>query len=615
MIRSFFSGLWQGITATKNAVGNLLFILVAVLIIVAIFSEDSASIPTGSALVINPTGTVVEQKQIIDPIAGFLSGYETEESETALRDITEAIDSGAVDERISALVLDLDGMQGAGLSKLEDIAASIENFKYSGKPVLAYSSGYSQGQYYLASMADEVYLKRSSFPVLSGVFLPGIGTYPLYFKSALDKLNIQFEVYKVGTYKSAIEPYTRDNMSDEAKLANRDWLDALWTNYRAHITEQRGISDNSFDVYTNQYDQLLAGTAGDGNQLAFEQDLIDGLLSESEWRVRVSEIVGSDGDTYKRTGFRSYLSLTRPPIPVVNPTTNKIAVVTASGTILDGQQPPGDIGSATAVKMIEQARLDSSVKALVVRVDSPGGSATAAEEIRQALLQVQADGKPVVISMGSYAASGGYWISASANKIFANTNTITGSIGTFITFPNLKNAAGDLGIFSDGVGTTKLSGALNPLGEVPEVFDNIIKHSINHTYDRFISLVADGRDLSKEQADTLAQGRVWSANRALEHGLIDAIGSLEDAIDSAALLADVGQYDVLYVEQALSPRERILQQIMNSSLRSLHAAMGTPTWLSSMTNLQRIGNQLESLLNMAQSKDVYVQCVECEVRF
>ena len=616
MIRSFFSGLWKGITATKNAVGNILFLVLVVIILVAIFSDDSVTIQSDTALVINPSGVIVEQKQLVDPIAGFLSGYETEETETALRDITEAIESAATDSRISALVLALDRLQGAGLSKLEDIGRSIEVFKQSGKPVLAYGSAYSQGQYYLASMADEVYINSSSHPVFSGVFLPGIGTYPLYFKSALDKLKVQFNVYKVGTYKSAVEPYLRDDMSEEAKLANRTWLDALWSNYRNHVTEQREISAETFDQFTNEYDQLLATTSGDGNQLALQQDLIDGLISDREWNARMSEIVSPDGDSFRQTGFRSYLSVIRPPIPVVNPTSDKIAVVTASGVILNGQQPPGDIGSTNAVQMIEQARQDSSVKALVLRVDSPGGSATAAEEIRQALVHVQEDGKPVVVSMGSYAASGGYWISASANKIFANTNTITGSIGTFLTFPTLKAAAGELGLYSDGVGTTSLSGALNPLADVPEVMDNILKQSINHSYKQFIELVAEGRDLSYEQADTLAQGRVWSADHAVEHGLVDAIGSLDDAIDSAALLADVGQYDVLYVEPPLSPRERILQQLMDSSLRTLHTAMGSSSWISStaFNRLSQLGRGIESVIAMSQREDVYVHCLECEVR-
>lgn len=614
MFRSFFSGLWGAITATKNAVGNLLFLAIAILILVAIFSDDTETLQGDTALVINPSGIVVEQKQIVDPIAGFLSGYETEETETALKDITDAITSAASDDRITALVLHLDNMQ-AGLSKLEDIAASIETFKESGKPVLAYGNSYSQGQYYLAAMADEVYLDATSFPVFSGVFLPGIGTYPLYFSSALEKLDIQYNVYKVGSFKSAVEPFTRDDMSEEARLANRDWLDALWRNYREHITTQRQISANSFDRYTNEYDLLLQETSGDGNQLALNQGLIDGLLSQPEWKNRVSEIVASDGDDYRKLGFRNYLTMIRPPIPVVNPTTDKVAVVTAAGTILNGSQPPGEIGSATTVDLIDQVRTDRSVKAMVLRLDSPGGSATAAEEIRQAVLQVQAEGKPVVVSMGSYAASGGYWIAAPANKIFANQNTLTGSIGTFLTFPTLKQAANNLGIYTDGVGTTKLSGALNPLAEVPDVLDNILQESINHTYSKFIGLVASGRDMTTEQADTLAQGRVWAANRALEHGLIDAIGSLEDAIASAALLADVGQYDVLYVEPELSPHERILQQLMNSSLKSIHQAIGGQGLLSGsfMSGFTKLSHQVKTVLAMSQSADVYAHCFECEI--
>lgn len=617
MFRTFFTGLWKGITATKNAIGNLLFLLIVVFIVVAIFSDDGVTVENRTALVINPSGVIVEQKQLVDPVAGFLSGYQTEETETALRDLTEAIELGARDDRIEALVLKLDRLQGAGLSKLEDIAASIEQFKQSGKPVLAYGSGYSQSQYYLASMADEVYINEASFPVFAGVFLPGLGTYPLYYKSALEKLNVTFNIYKVGTFKSAVEPYLRDDMSDAAKTANRDWLDALWGNYRSHITQHRGMSEMSFDRYTNEYDQLLAETTGDGNELAVKQGLVDDLLSIPQWRDRMTELVDSDGDTYRQTGFRDYLRLTRPPIPVINPTTDKIAVVTASGVILNGQQPPGDIGSATAVQMIEQAKLDNSVKAVVVRVDSPGGSATAAEEIRQALIEVQAAGKPVVISMGSYAASGGYWIAASSNKIFANANTLTGSIGAFITFPGLKTAANNLGVYSDGIGTTTLSGALNPLDDVPDVLDNILQLSINHSYKRFIDLVAEGRNLTYDQADTLAQGRVWSANRALEHGLIDAIGSLDDAIDSAALLADVSQYDVIYVEQPLSPQERILQQILNSSLKTIHSALGSSAWLngSTMMALNSVSKTVESMLMMSQQPDIYAHCADCEITF
>ncbi len=614
MFKRFFSGLWQVITATKNAIGNFIFLAIVAFILIAIFSDDTETLQKSTALVISPSGVVVEQKQIVDPIAGFLSGYEAEETETALRDITEAIDNARSDDRISALVLDLDRMQ-AGLSKLEDIASSITRFKTSGKPVLAFGKSYSQSQYYLASMADETYLDASSFPVFSGVFLPGLGTYPLYFSSALEKLNIQYNVYKVGNFKSAVEPFTRDSMSDEAKLANRDWLDALWQNYRDHVTEQRQISPNSFDRFTNNYDELLTDQQGNGNELALSQDLIDGLLSVTEWRDRVSEFTTRDGETFRQIDFRQYLAVTRPPIPVVNPTTHKIAVVTASGTILNGHQPPGDIGSRNAVEMIQQAKTDSSVKALVLRIDSPGGSATAAEEIRQAVIQIQAEGKPVVVSMGSYAASGGYWIAAPANKIFANQNTLTGSIGTFMTFPTFKKAANELGIYSDGVGTTTLSGALNPLAEVPETLDNILRQSVQHTYSQFINLVAEGRDITAEQADTLAQGRVWGADRALEHGLIDAIGSLDDAIDSAALLADIGQYDVLYIEQPLSPRERIMQQLLNSTLKVVADNLGHVNLLDSgsLGSMMSIGSQLKTLIQMSKTSDVYAQCMECEL--
>lgn len=613
MIRRFFTGLWHALTVTKNALGNLIFLLFIALVLMAVFSGEVVTMPERTALVIDPTGIIVEQKKIMDPLSGFLSGYDDEASETALRDITEAIEQGANDDRIKALVFRLDRMQGAGLSKLEEIAISVNKFKQSGKPVLAFSNSYSQGQYYLASMADKIYINETSFPVFSGVFLTGIGTYPLYYKSALDKLNIDYNIYKVGTYKSAVEPYLRDDMSEDAKLANRDWLDALWSNYRSHIIEQRGISESSFDDYTNKYDQLLATTSGDGNLLAVQQDMVDDLLSNADWDNMMIDIVGESGDSFNQTHFLEYLQIVRPPIPVVNPATNKIAVVTASGVILNGDQPPGDIGSKTAVSMIDQARLDDSVKAIVLRVDSPGGSATAAEEIRVALVEAKAAGKPVVVSMGSAAASGGYWISAPANKIFANSNTITGSIGTFITFPNFKGAANHLGVYSDGVGTTTMSNIFNPLDDVSDVLDNLLQMSVNQTYQRFLGIVADGREMTMEQADTLAQGRVWAAEDALEHGLIDAIGTLDDAIDSAALLADLASYDVLYIEQPLSTRDRILREILKGSTNVMHQVLGKDYRIQ-LSFLSRIESELSILLKMSQEPGVYLQCLECDTK-
>jgi len=612
MIRRLFSGLWQAVTVTKNALGNVIFLLLLGIIITAIFTGETEVMPTSTALVIDPSGVIVEQRELIDPFSRFILGDDSDQTETALRDITDAIEEAARDDRITALVLRLDRIQGAGLSKLEDIARSITLFKETGKPVFAFGGGYSQSQYYLASMADEVYLDESSYPVFSGVFLPGFGVYPVYFKSALDKLDIQFNVYKVGTYKGAVEPYLRDDMSDASKLANLTWLDALWANYRTHITGQRGMSEASFDAYTNQYNELLAASNGDGNQLAIQQGLVDDLLSNQEWQKRVGETVGNKDDTFNQTNFRQYLKIIRPPIPNVNPATDKIAIVTASGTILDGDQPPGDIGSTTTVEMINRARQDQSVKAVVLRVDSPGGSATASEKIRQALVRVQEDGKPVVVSMGSYAASGGYWISASSNKIFANANTLTGSIGTFLTFPSVKTAANNLGVYSDGVGTTKMSNLLNPLEDVPDILDDILQQSINSTYKRFVSLVAEGREMTFEQADTVAQGRVWAAQDALDHGLIDAIGSMDDAIASAALLADVGSYDIWHVQPPLSLRDQFLQRVANS--KTVNSLIGPSSiGINSSKLLSLLKSEFETLLNMSQKPGVYVQCIDCKL--
>ena len=615
MFGSFLSRFWQAVTATKNAIGNLLLIAFVIFILVSIFSVESESIPDSTALVINPTGVIVEQLQVVDPVSKFLSGYANENAETSLKDILDAIDAGAEDERIKLLVLNLDKLRGAGLSKLEEIGQRIDQFKQTGKPVYAFGDGFNQSQYFLASHADKVYINESSFGIYSGVFLTGIGTYPTYFKSALEKLKIKFNVYRVGNFKSAVEPYLRDNMSDDAKLSNKAWLNNLWHEYRSVVAHYRDISVDSFNRYTDTYDELLAA-AGDPATLAIQYGLVDDTLSIDEWYQTVNDVLGiSDKEEgYEAVGFRGYLTQVRPAIPVVNPSSSKVAVITASGVIYDGERPPGEIGSDTLSQLINQARLDDSVKALVLRVDSPGGSASASEKIRQALLRTRAAGKPVVVSMGSYAASGGYWIAAPANKIFATQTTITGSIGTFMSFPTLEDAAANFGIYSDGVGTTPLSGSLNMLKDVNPMLDNILQQSVNSTYARFIGLVAEGRELTTEQVDTLGQGRVWAATDALDHGLIDAIGGIEDAVASAALLADLTNYEVLYVEPTMSAKDRFLQELLNNTLLKIHTLAGGFSF-NQLFVPQQLGHQVQELMRMSQSPGLYIQCLECKVSF
>ncbi|MCZ6503637.1 MAG: signal peptide peptidase SppA [Gammaproteobacteria bacterium] len=608
----FIKGLWNAVTATKNATGNIVFLLLLSLLVYAIFSSDRIGVPDSTALILNPTGIIVDQKRAIDPISEFLSGYEEkEDSETLLRDILEALDTATTDDRVKSLVLDLHHFRGASMSKLEEIGVAIGKFKASGKPVFAFAPNYSQGQYLIAAHADKVYLDQQGFQTFGGVFLTGLSLYPTYFKSALEKLKINVHVYKAGLYKGAVEPILRDDMSEAAKEANAGWIGVLWDQYRDTIVMQRGITSESFARYTNQYDELLASIDDDSARLAVQEGFVDDIISVDAWRKEMQSIAGVSGKTYKQISYKNYLLATRSPISVINPSSEKIAVITAIGTIFDGEQPAGEIGGDSISKLIRQARDDNQVKALVVRIDSPGGSASASEQIRGELELTQQSGKPVIVSMSGYAASGGYWIASTANKIFAASTTVTGSIGVFILWPTFEQSITELGINSDGIGTTSLSGAFNSLEEINPALQKIWELKVNSIYQKFLGLVAKGREMSVDDVDKIAQGRVWAGQTAVELGLVDSIGDLNDAIQSAALLADIEDYDVVYLEKELSAKERLFKQILNSSLKMVHTA--TDGVRSQWQLLGKVPREITDILQMSRSPGIYLQCIYCRV--
>ena len=505
--------VWQIITALKNAIGNLLFIAFIVFVIVALVGQESESIPASAVMIVDPKGVIVEQLRSIEPIEEFLRSEESDNAETLGRDLMDAIQLAETDDRIKAIALDLSKLQGTTLNQYDDIGNALDSFKDSGKPVFAYGTGYTQSQYYLASFADTIYIDKQSLPVMGGVFLQGFGAYPLYLKSALDKLQVSVHVLKAGIYKDAAETFLRDDMSDESRESTQEVIDFLWDSYLSKITRHRNISAEAITSYINNYATLLDQTENGPAELALELGLIDGLVTSAEWRSKMQAISGESGDTFEHVVYRSYLRSMRLPIAEPNPAADKIAVITAKGTILDGEQPAGEVGGDTIAKLIRKARNSKNVKAIVLRVDSPGGSAAASELIRAELVATQDSGKPVVASMGGYAASGGYWISSTANKIFASETTITGSIGVFTIFPTFERSLDYLGVHSDGIGTTSLSGAMNNFKEINPVFKRILQNSVNQTYNKFLALVSEGRGLSIEEADLVAQGRVWSGSR------------------------------------------------------------------------------------------------------
>ncbi len=599
--------VWQIITALKNAIGNLLFIAFIVIVVVALVGQESEGIPASAVMIVDPEGVIVEQLRPIEPIEEFLRGGESLNAETLGRDLVDAIQLARTDDRIKAIALDLSRLQGTTLNQYDDIGNALDSFKDSGKPVFAYGTSYTQSQYYLASFADTIYIDKQSLPVMGGVFLQGFGVYPLYLKSALDKLQVSMHVLKAGIYKDAAETYLRDNMSDESRESTQEVIDFLWESYLSKITRHRNISAEAITNYISNYATLLDQTENGPAELALELGLIDGLVTTAEWRSKMQAISGESGDTFEHVVYRSYLQSMRPPMPERNPAADKIAVIIAKGTILDGEQPAGEVGGDTIAKLIRKAKNSKNVKAIVLRVDSPGGSAAASELIRTELLAAQERGKPVVASMGGYAASGGYWISSTANKIFASETTITGSIGVFTIFPTFERSLDYLGVHSDGIGTTSLSGAMNNFKEINPVFKRVLQNSVNQTYNKFLALVSEGRGLSIEEADSVAQGRVWSGSRALEHGLIDGIGDVNVAIESAAVLAGLTDYDVVYIEQELSPRELFLRQVLQSAVSILPPVQtglfpGIPT-------------ELKTLTQMVRSPSIYLQCTNCKITF
>ena len=442
--------------------------------------------------------------------------------------------------------------------------------------------------------------------MIGGVFLQGIGVYPLYLKSALDQLKISMHVIKAGVYKDAAETFLRDSMSDESKQSTAALIEDLWGRYLDRISKHRGVSTETIFNYINEYDVLLAGGAKPA-RIALDAGLVDKIVSRLEWREEMEKLIGKNNALSHSLSYRSYLKSNRPSPSELSSHADKVAVIMAKGTILDGEQPAGNIGGDTLSALIRQASRSSNIKAIVLRVDSPGGSASASELIRSALAAAQAKGKPVVASMGGYAASGGYWISSTSDKIFASDSTVTGSIGVFSLFPTFERSLEHLGVRSDGVGTTGLSNAMDNFSEINPIFRRVLQSSVNRTYNEFLELVSEGRGLSIEVADSIAQGRVWSGSSALKHGLIDGIGDLEHAIEESAKLAGLEKYEVVYLEKVLSPKERILKEILHSTLRLLPAlTIDLPF---------EVPSEIDILKEVVQSPSLYLQCTSCDIRF
>jgi protease-4 len=563
-VTGFFSLIWRILEGIRKVL-HLILLLVIFGFVLAALHTSIPAVPKSAALIIAPEGELVEQLSN-DPVrraVGEASGGPA--PETLLRDVTEAIDSAKTDSRIKLIVLDLSNLGPSGLSKLQEIGAALRDFRASsGKRVVVAADMLDQTQYYLAAQAGEVYLDPLGF-----VYVDGFSYYRMFFKDAIDKLGVDVNVFRAGTFKSYTDQFSRSDMAPSDREESSVWLDALWSAYSQDVTRARSLPATALKDYVADQPAALAAVNGDAARLALQRGLVTALKSRRQLADELKGLVGEDESThsFNSVGMNSYLTAVRAKHVLQSKADSKVGIVVAAGDILDGRQPPGTIGGESTADLLRQARYDTAVKAVVLRVDSPGGSMFASEQILREVQALRKAGKPVVVSMSTYAASGGYYISAAANQIYASPTTLTGSIGVFSVVPTFQRTLDKLGVKVDGIGTTPLAGDLRLDRALTPATRQILQSSVDHAYAEFVRRVADGRKKSVEDVDKIAQGRVWAGVDAQRIGLVDHLGGLKDATDAVAKLAELGNdYRVDYIEPELTLREQLLMQLRSESL-------------------------------------------------
>ena len=582
-LRRLFGGLWNGLDFTRRLVVNLVFLVILVLVISAMFGGGDKALKEKTTLVLSPKGEIVEQYSGSPADVALAKALGEEVPQTQLRDILKVLEEAAKDDNIVQVMLKLDSFGGAGVSTLREVGRAIDAFQKSGKKVIAFGEYLDQGSYYLAAHADEAYVHPEGM-----VLLEGLGRYRNYYRSALDKLGIQMHVFRVGTYKSAVEPYLLDGPSEAAREADAYWLGDVWNVFLEDIAKARGLDAAELRRGIDELPQRVAATGGDMAKLALDEKLVDGLKTIDEMRTMLiaSGAKDDDKETFRQIGMDDYLK--RFPAPVAIGDAKQIGVIVAQGEIIDGSHPQGTIGGHSTSELVRKAREDKNIKAVVLRVDSPGGSGFASELIRRELELTRAAGKPVVISMGDVAASGGYWISMTSDTIYAEPTTITGSIGIFGLFPDASKTMDTLGLHTEGTTTTWLAGALDPRRPLDPRVGELLQSVINSGYQDFIGKVAASRKKTPEEIDGVGQGRVWSGNQALERGLVDQLGGLNDAIADAAKRADLGSdYQLVYVEKELSGFEKFMTSFAARARATLSASIADallPGWMQPHVN-------------------------------
>jgi protease IV len=608
--RSFFSSLWRGLDGLRKVL-HLIVLLVIFGVLVGVMRGSVPRIPVKAALLLAPEGTLVEQLTG-EPVERALQEARGDEhAETLLWDLTDSIHAAAADSRIQVLALDLEKFEGGSQPSLAEFAAALREFRASGKKVIAYGTELTQERYYLAAQADEIYLDPMGF-----VLIDGYDRYRTYLKDALDKLGVDINVFRVGAYKSAVETYTRTSMSPEDRDESRAYLGAMWTSYQEAVTRARKLAPDALAKYVDSLSKTVPAAGGDAARVALESGLVTAVKTRLEAEQRLIGLVGEDevSGSFKSVTLSDYLRYARTQAKLRADSKPRIGVIVASGEILDGEQPPGTVGGESTARLIRQARLDKDVKALVLRVDSPGGSVMASEQIYRELLALKAAGKPLVVSMSGYAASGGYYISAPADEIWASPATLTGSIGIFAIIPTVDRTLGKIGVSVDGVGTTALSGALRidrPMGEEARA---LLQSEVSRGYDEFLERVSSGRNKTRAQVDSIAQGHVWAGTDAHRLGLVDQLGSFNDALKAAARRAKLTDYAPEFIEPELTWTEQLALALKSRLARlTLQASPSEVALAQFAQRFDPVTREAQRLARFSAPNRLYAYCF-CEVR-
>ncbi|EKB8450659.1 signal peptide peptidase SppA [Salmonella enterica] len=607
-IAGFFKWTWRVLNFVREMVLNLFFIflvLVGVGIWMQIGNGSNSEQTARGALLLDISGVIVDKPSTnhrLGALGRQLFGASSDRlQENSLFDIVNAIRQAKDDRNITGIVLDLKNFTGADQPSMRYIGKALREFRDSGKPVFAVGENYSQGQYYLASFANKIWLSPQG-----QVDLHGFATNGLYYKTLLDKLKVSTHVFRVGTYKSAVEPFIRDDMSPAAREADSRWIGELWQNYLHTVSANRQISPQQLFPGAQAIIDGLTSVGGDTAKYALDHKLVDALASSADIEKALTKQFGwsKTENNYRAISYYDY-SLKTPA-----DTGGTIAVIFANGAIMDGEETPGNVGGDTTASQIRDARLDPKVKAIVLRVNSPGGSVNASEVIRAELAAARAAGKPVVVSMGGMAASGGYWISTPANYIVASPSTLTGSIGIFGVINTVENSLSSIGVHSDGVSTSPLADISMTKALSPEV-QQMMQLSIEYGYKRFITLVADARKRTPEQIDKIAQGHVWTGEDAKANGLVDSLGDFDDAVAKAAELAKLKQWHLDYYQD----EPTVLDMVMDSMTGSVRAMLPEtiqamlPAPLVSAANTVKAEGDKLAAFNDPQNR--YAFCLTC----